>query len=317
MPRGKQKNYQIDLLISIIEQKLPNGKLAWEEVAALYKVQSQDTELRDPDNIKRYWHEILCNKFQKPTGRAGDSKDRILRCQKIERKILRKSQSKSFGIESSSSDTEESGVGDDNDDNSDEDKEGNENDSESGLHLIDVQSVPDTQVPSLDFIHPDDVVAPNEVMIPESQATPMRPMDLFATTFPFSSVLPAVTRTVEKEKQKSSSKTKAIPSEKTKNSTNRQRGSIVKSIEKIGELLTEKQSPVKLDQMSMFMMNMMIQQQQQAMAFMNQQQQMMVQQQQESRLWMTHMMSSKKKRKRLDSNSSDTPSLTSTTGPVG
>ena len=73
MPRGKGKaNYKVGLLIEVVEQKLPQGALGWQEVAALYHVRSQENILRDHEDIKRYWAEKLCNKFKKPTGDPGD-----------------------------------------------------------------------------------------------------------------------------------------------------------------------------------------------------------------------------------------------------
>ncbi len=37
MPRGKGKaNYKVGLLIEVAEEKLPQGCLGWQEVAALY-----------------------------------------------------------------------------------------------------------------------------------------------------------------------------------------------------------------------------------------------------------------------------------------
>jgi hypothetical protein len=41
MPRLKGKvNYKVDVLILVVEEKLPNGAQAWQEVAALYRAQS-------------------------------------------------------------------------------------------------------------------------------------------------------------------------------------------------------------------------------------------------------------------------------------
>ncbi len=39
MPRARSKaNYKVELLISIIEEKLPQGSMGWQEVAALYQL---------------------------------------------------------------------------------------------------------------------------------------------------------------------------------------------------------------------------------------------------------------------------------------
>ncbi len=54
MPRKKNSpNYNISLLIQVIDEKLPKGGKAWDEVAALYHVRSGEEELRDSDNLKR------------------------------------------------------------------------------------------------------------------------------------------------------------------------------------------------------------------------------------------------------------------------
>jgi len=46
MPRSKGKaNYKVDVLILIVEEKLPNGAHAWQEVAALYQARSGESLL--------------------------------------------------------------------------------------------------------------------------------------------------------------------------------------------------------------------------------------------------------------------------------
>ncbi len=42
MPRGKGKaNYKVGLLIEVVEEKLPQGALGWQEVAAVHHFRSQ------------------------------------------------------------------------------------------------------------------------------------------------------------------------------------------------------------------------------------------------------------------------------------
>jgi hypothetical protein len=102
MPRSKGKaNYKVDLLILVVEEKLPNGAQAWQEVAALYQARSGESLLRDHDDVKRHWTDKCCNKFKKPTGSPGDPKrDMILRCQRIQQRILKKSASSIMGADS-------------------------------------------------------------------------------------------------------------------------------------------------------------------------------------------------------------------------
>jgi hypothetical protein len=101
LPRSKGKaNYKVDILILVVEEKLPNGAQAWQEVAALYQARSGETLLRDHDDIMRHWVDKCCNKFKKPTGTPGDPKrDMILRCQQIHEWILKKSVSCIMGAD--------------------------------------------------------------------------------------------------------------------------------------------------------------------------------------------------------------------------
>jgi hypothetical protein len=53
MPRARGKaNYKVELLISIIEEKLPQGSMGWQEVAALYQLRSQERTARDHEDVK-------------------------------------------------------------------------------------------------------------------------------------------------------------------------------------------------------------------------------------------------------------------------
>jgi hypothetical protein len=95
MPWSKGKaNYKVDMLIMLVEEMLPNGAQAWQEVAVLYQSRSREMVLQDHDDAKRHWVDKCCNKFKKPTGTPGDPKrDMILRCQQIQEWILKKSAS--------------------------------------------------------------------------------------------------------------------------------------------------------------------------------------------------------------------------------
>ena len=73
MPRSKGKqNYKVDLLIQVVEEKLPNGAQGWQEVAFLYQQWSGELVLRDYEDVKRHWVDKCCNRFKKPTGNPGD-----------------------------------------------------------------------------------------------------------------------------------------------------------------------------------------------------------------------------------------------------
>ena len=61
-------NYNNRILLPIIEEILPNGSEAWRLVAAAYKEQSGEDNLRLEDDLKRNWVCKLCNNMKKPTG---------------------------------------------------------------------------------------------------------------------------------------------------------------------------------------------------------------------------------------------------------
>jgi hypothetical protein len=106
MPRSKGKqNYKVDVLIQVVEEKPPNGAQGWQEVAFLYQQRSGELVLRDYEDVKRHWVDKCCNKFKKPTDNPGDPKrDMILRCQRIQERILKKSDAAVMGVESGGDD---------------------------------------------------------------------------------------------------------------------------------------------------------------------------------------------------------------------
>jgi hypothetical protein len=133
MPRARGKaNYKVELLIDVVEEKLPQGALGWQEVAALYQFRSQESVLRDYEDVNRHWTEKLCNKFKKPTGDPGDPVcDKILCCQRIHQKILAKSSSVVTGADSDEDEVTGTGSEDEaEDDNGGEEEEDYMEDSE-------------------------------------------------------------------------------------------------------------------------------------------------------------------------------------------
>jgi hypothetical protein len=138
MPRGKGKaNYKVGLLKEVVEEKLHQGALGWQEV--LYQFWLQETAVRDHEDIKHYWAKKLCNKFKKPTGDPGDPvRDQVLHCQRIHARILQKSASVVMGA---AFDEELSG------DAKDEDYEGDgeeEEEEEQEEVITETQMDPDT-----------------------------------------------------------------------------------------------------------------------------------------------------------------------------
>jgi hypothetical protein len=86
---------------------------------------------RDPAQVKRYWNETLCNRGQKPTGKPGDSKDRILRAQQIQLKILKKEHAENIGFPFDEDDVDEDEQEDEQEDAQEDEESGfNDNDGE-------------------------------------------------------------------------------------------------------------------------------------------------------------------------------------------
>lgn len=57
---GRDKaNNKVEFLIGIIEEKLPQGSMGWQEVAAIYQFQSQKNVPCDHENIRRQWMQQL------------------------------------------------------------------------------------------------------------------------------------------------------------------------------------------------------------------------------------------------------------------
>ena len=95
------KNYKKHALSRVVDEVLPTGPYAWQQVANLYKEQSGENTLRDPLDVKRHWTEKLCFKFKKPTSNGGPAHDFILRCQRVHTKIMKKCKTSLMGGESS------------------------------------------------------------------------------------------------------------------------------------------------------------------------------------------------------------------------
>ena len=110
------KNYRNGILIDIIDELRPFGNNMWELVAQRYKELSEEDVLRDVKDLKDHWVKKLCNNFKKPTGRTGDAGDRINRCIVIEREIQAQTEAgvlgASSGEDGANDDADSSGVDD-------------------------------------------------------------------------------------------------------------------------------------------------------------------------------------------------------------
>jgi hypothetical protein len=245
MARGAGKvNNNDKHLIDVVEEKLPQGALGWQEVAALYQVRTQEQVLRDHEDVKRYWAEKLCNRFKKPTGNPGDpNRDRILCCQRIHQSILAKSSSLIMGAGSSNEDNKS----DDDEEAEDED----EDEDEDRELLAEVAGISTTTNLTTDTMAPSRATTPTThydttltgAAIITTTAAEL--IDNFAsisaaadvsTRNPAAAAAATTLTSRKKMKRRAEEVLASTPfptSEKTKNSGSEKRGSIVKSIEKL------------------------------------------------------------------------------------
>jgi hypothetical protein len=58
-------NLKKKILFEAIEDHWPASKSGWKHVAEQYKEDSFESLTRDPTDLKRYFHEVMCAKFKK------------------------------------------------------------------------------------------------------------------------------------------------------------------------------------------------------------------------------------------------------------
>eukprot|EP01035_Chromulina_nebulosa_P001212 gene1212-1632_t len=102
---GKGRTYNTTVLLNIIESVKPVGMYMWQEVAKRYQEATNESTLRDHDDIKRHFIEKLCNRGMKPTGRSTKSEE-VDRAQAIQARILQESSIGQFGGENDNDDDE-------------------------------------------------------------------------------------------------------------------------------------------------------------------------------------------------------------------
>ncbi len=83
-------NYKNNLLISIIEEILPNGELGWEAVAIAYQRRSNEEAKWDMTNSKKHYMKNLSDGMKKVTGPTGENGNRVCQYIAIEKKIWRR-----------------------------------------------------------------------------------------------------------------------------------------------------------------------------------------------------------------------------------
>lgn len=224
---GRKPKYDDSLLISLIQELLPDGALGWKTVAEHYHVNSEEKELRDYQDVKKYWTNTLCNKMNKPTGKTGG---RTASCQKIQREILEKNSAMTFSS--------------DEDDEVEEELQDTVDDFEEEMtgevaREIDFEAQSTKGDP---FIPPmPDPTIPRMPSLPTT--TPLVPRIAAATASTTRNYTIPTTSYAKK----------LLP--KTKNlSVHGKRGNVLSSIDRLTESITSDNSSEKNDMMMMFMM---------------------------------------------------------------
>lgn len=264
-------------------------------IAYLDRVEAE-TELRDPKDLCDHWNKKLCNSFKKPTGAAGEPGDRILRCIRIEREIQ---QANDAGVMGASS-AEDTDRGDDDDDsvngqvqdgdvdffeNADDDYEDYEENGDDVLVPLAGMAVTTAATtnhdPAASTTNPAAAVAN-----PPANLQPSITRSAFVLPGAVSPIplahpttnTTATTRPVRNDQSRSSTPNPGVNSNsggnKTKNSTNRDRASVAKTIDKLATSINNSLNGGE-DTSAMTVMAVSMMQQQQT----NQQQQFQQQQQ--------------------------------------
>jgi hypothetical protein len=261
-------NYQNDKLIPIIERILPNGSEAWRLVAIAYKEESGESELRTEIDLKRNWLRKLCNNYKKPTGATGGIEDRVNRCIEIDRRIQRSTNS---GLLGASSGEDDAGAFLNSDSSSSEESSVQEESQDPDDFVVEEEEEDEEQDPTAAF-----PVARISVNQNTTNAAPNVESDT-NTAGCIHARGPAASGSTPRRKSPTTSKNSVSSGKsggKTKNSSNKERGSVLKTMDRIASSF-EHGVGDGAESAAQFGMMMMMQQQSQA----NMQAQMQQQQQ--------------------------------------
>jgi hypothetical protein len=106
--KAGQTNIEQEKLYAIIKDVLPSSKESWRLVAGYYKEDSREAALRDGTDLKRYFCQVMCNKFVVVTG--SSIKDKFTKkCQLIHKAIADNEGARLVGGYDSASSTTTSG----------------------------------------------------------------------------------------------------------------------------------------------------------------------------------------------------------------
>jgi hypothetical protein len=186
-------NYQNAVFIRIVESILPYGNEEWKRVAILYQAESRETFLRDEAKLIINWKKVS-NGGRKPTGAAGGKSDRILRCINIQRRINAKSGAVIMGASSA---------------------DNNESNDDSSLEPSIIETAVDG---GTDQEPPPFVIA--------------TPSIITGTNMPTAATSVAASAARRSSQTRTPTPT-SFNAAKTKNSSNKERGSVLKSIDKL------------------------------------------------------------------------------------
>ena len=189
--------------------------------------------MRNPDDIKKHWNNVLCNKCNKPTGRSGGITDRILHCIRIQGEIMKKTDSVMMGADSDD-DVQYmyNGVNAEFCDLSDEEEEDDEEEDGRKPAAIDDTTIARLVEASTEAIPP---------IPPLLGATATSGAAAPATTTATSAAATAAAVGASTNRKK---KLKPAVNEKTKNSSNvnHERGSIRKTMDRLADALITRPS---------------------------------------------------------------------------
>ena len=291
---GGVPNYKNDILIEVVELYLPRGLEAWREVALAYQRESMETVLRRGEDLRDNWNKKLCNRMQKPTGKPGVNTDRIFRCIEIEHRIQDEAAAAILGAESA----EFAHSRDDGDSALSEvilDEVGNDGDEEEDEEVVAVNAADEENAVVVAIVRPRPQSLPAFIGRGDGES---------GVASPGAFVLPGVgaassdvsssargggaTRKTNtpRPRRSSTSLSGNMSSgggrgggEKTKNSTNRERGSISKAMDRMAESIESGGEGDSGSNMMISMLSMQMQQQTQQFSMQQQmfQQQMQMQ----------------------------------------
>ena len=107
----------------------------------MYQKLSGETNSREVNSARKQWHDVCCNKMQKPTGRAfstGDGRDLVGQCQAVQLQIIERTEGNMLGVNSDRDASTDDASNDVEEDEDDEEEELEANFLEANENLVDL-----------------------------------------------------------------------------------------------------------------------------------------------------------------------------------